>query len=107
MDTEWICHLPSGDQMEKCMKKTLWVGIVNNQIGFFTANPNGNVEGLQGSRKFHVEGGNLTDDNGNNVVDNTAVGGLNSESGSDTIVQTGDQGDQSADQGGQASAQTA
>jgi hypothetical protein len=107
MDAEWICHLPSGDQMEKCMKKTLWAGVVNNQITFFGSDPNGNVEGLQGSRKFHVEGGNLTDDAGNNVVDNTAVGGLNSESGSETIVQPGDQGGQSTDQGGQASAQTA
>lgn len=75
-------------------KKTFWAGVVNNQIGFFTSDPNGNVEGLQGSRKFCVEGNSLTDDNGHNITDNTAIGGLNTESGPETIASTTNQGSQ-------------
>jgi hypothetical protein len=78
-------------------KKTFWAGVVNNEIGFFTSDPNGNVEGLQGSRKFCVEGNSLTDDNGHNITDNTAIGGLNSETGAETLVQT----DQNTGQSGQ------
>jgi hypothetical protein len=60
--------------MEKVMKKTLWAGVVNGQIGFFSQNPDGNVEGLQASRKFYVENNTLTDDQGS-ILDNTAHGG--------------------------------
>jgi hypothetical protein len=60
------------------MKKTpLWVGLVNGQFGFFASDPVDNVQGLQGSRKFYVEGNQpkIVDDNGTNLIDNTTLGG--------------------------------
>lgn len=86
------------------MKKTLWVGIVDSQITFFGTNPQDNVEGLQGLRKFHVEANNndlkLTDDNGGNVIQNTTSGG--GANSSDLSEQTAQQVEQ-----GQAGQQTA
>lgn len=56
-------------------KKTLWAGVVSGQIQFFPSNPQGNVTGLQGSRKFHAtDECTLVDDNGTNILENTATG---------------------------------
>jgi hypothetical protein len=58
--------------MENIMKKTYWTGIVSNQIRFFTQNPEGNVDGLQGSRKLTVtDQCTLVDDSGHNIVDSS------------------------------------
>jgi hypothetical protein len=58
--------------MENIMKKTYWTGIVSNQIRFFTQNPEGNVDGLQGSRKLTVtDQCALVDDSGHSIVDSS------------------------------------
>lgn len=66
--------------MEKNMpqKKKLWAGVVSGQIQFFNSDPQGTVEGLQGSRTFNLgNDGTITDDNGNNAI-------LSAESGHGT-----------------------
>jgi hypothetical protein len=76
-----------GIMMENVMpmqKKSTWVGVVSGQIKFFSENPEGNVQGLQGSRKFNLEG-KLTDDNGTNIIDSTVADvGTDTTSGSIT-----------------------
>jgi hypothetical protein len=85
--------------MENVMKKTLWAGVVNGQIGFFSQNPDGNVEGLQASRKFYVENNTLTDDHGS-ILSNTAHGGGTNTS--DVTDQEPGQNQPGQNQGGQA-----
>jgi hypothetical protein len=62
----------NGATMEEYMKKELWAGVVGNSIEFFQHNPNGNVQGLSGTRKFYLEGDNLTDDTGGTIINNIA-----------------------------------
>lgn len=60
----------------KMQKKKLWAGVVNGQINFYPEDPQGNVQGLQGSRVFTVTGNcDLTDDTGHSIISNTAEGG--------------------------------
>lgn len=57
------------------MDKKLWAGVVAGQISFFASDPQGNVEGLEGSRTFYVKNNNIVDHNGASLIDNTATGG--------------------------------
>jgi hypothetical protein len=76
-------------KMKSTQTKSLWAGVVNNQIQFFSENPDGNVQGLQGYRKFHISGNaELTDDNGNNLINSTSANLGQEDSG--TVMQASD-----------------
>lgn len=50
------------------MKKQFWAGIVGGSLQFYGSDPTGNVEGLEGTRKFCVENNNLVDDHGASII---------------------------------------
>lgn len=76
-------------------KKAIWAAVQSGQIKFFTSNPDGNVQGLQGMRKFHVTGDcGVVDDNGSNILEGTSDttgaddGGSSLSAGDQTSGQT-------------------
>lgn len=91
------------------MKKQFWAGLVSNEIRFFTENPEGNVDGLQGLRKFTVTNQcQLTDDSGHNIVSSTntgstdGAGSIQSNIGNEQNAEGSAQAQPSQSQGGQA-----
>lgn len=53
-------------------KKKYWAGVVSGEIRFFSEDPQGNVQGLQGSRPFTVTGNcELKDEAGSNLIHST------------------------------------
>jgi hypothetical protein len=89
--------------MENIMKKTFWAGLVSNEIRFFTQNPEGNVDGLQGARKLTVtDQCALVDDSGHSIVDSSFGTGNTDGANLNTGQQGSGETQQQPQSGGQA-----